>query len=444
MPHTRSGSPTSATVVLMIGALVACAVVMFAGPSRAEQTEDPVAENADGPGVRFGDTERTERARSDASAELIVVMQKNAIGRRAGDVLGRSLAGKGGEIVEGQDDYIKTVRFPDSRGDGATLREKAAEISDLPGVDYAELNGFSPFAFKPNDTFIQKPSGTSNQGNFALVNLFGAWDVSKGDDVAVGFIDSGIYKYHRDTTPSKVLAEKDVVNRDNEANDTTGHGTSVASLAAAATNNSYGMAGAGFRAKIAACRANEAGVQGFSLANEARCLNWLQKVPKVKVISISAGKDGSYSRIVASEIAETQNRYGKAVVVSSGNYRTSGNPTPYTNKMFPAKLPGVIGVGSNSSATKRSDYSVMGPHVDLMAPGSVIAAYGHNRHGVFTGTSYSAPTVAGCVALMYAEGFKLGAIRQRLFDTARDMNSRGYDTATGHGYMDCGRAIGDR
>ncbi len=445
MAYRRLGSSGLAAMVLAIGALVAVAVVVSAGPGRAQQTGTAEVEAFDGSVIRPEDEERAEQVRSDISAELIVVMEQDAIGQRTGDALERSLDDEGGEVVEGLDDYIKTVRFSSLRGDGAKLREKAAEISDMPGVDYAELNGFSTFAYKPDDTFIQNPSGVRNQGNFGLVNLFGAWDVNKGDDVAVGFVDSGIYKYHRDTTPSKVVAEKDVVNHDNEANDTTGHGTSVASLAAAATNNGYGMAGAGFRAKIAACRANEAGVQGFSFANEARCLNWLQKVPQVKVINISVGsaKHGS-SRIVASEIAETQSRYGKAVVASAGNYPSRGNPTLHTTKMFPARLPGVIGVGSNSSATKRSSYSVTGPHVDLMAPGSVIAAYGHNVHGVVSGTSYSAPTVAGCVALMYAEGFKLGAIRQRLLDTAHDMGPRGYDTATGHGYMDCGRAIGGR
>lgn len=156
-------------------------------------------------------------------------------------------------------------------------------------------------------------------------------------------------------------------------------------------------------------------------------------------MNMSFGGVNEYSQAAADEVAQSQQVYGIAMIASAGNEGT------YIENVFSANQPGVIGVGSNDDGNTRSAFSTRGPHVDIMAPGHYVLGARRNADGggyVFVkGTSFSAPTVAGCVALMYDKGLSLSQVRSRLFTHANDMGPAGYDTATGHGYMNCRRSL---
>jgi serine protease len=87
----------------------------------------------------------------------------------------------------------------------------------------------------------------------AREGFYQAWDISQGDGALVGVIDTGIDGTQPDLA-SKIAAAVDqqdpATARGTALTDEVGHGTHVASLACADTNNGIGMAGAGYNCKL--------------------------------------------------------------------------------------------------------------------------------------------------------------------------------------------------
>jgi subtilisin family serine protease len=131
---------------------------------------------------------------------------------------------------------------------------------------------------------------------------------------------------------------------------------------------------------------------------------------------------------------------GVIVVAASGN---SGGAVSY-----PAAYDHAIAVGSVNSSRQKSSFSSYGTQLDLMAPGeSVIGtlcscgAY-HGGYGIGSGTSFSAPHVAGVVALLISAGITdKNTIVSRLKSTATDIGAAGFDTLTGWGIVNAYGAI---
>lgn len=390
-------------------------------------------------------------SQSEIGSEIVVVMEQDpeGVSSRSAPSTSEGITSaveEAGGRLEDDDtaDDIKTARFEELTGDKEAIAEKAEEISRLPGVRFAEPNQFVRMHYAPNDTFFSRPRGTANQGNFSMVGMPKAWNYSKGAGVSVGIADSGLIQGYGELPPAKISAQTDKLNGDAIADDTVGHGTSMASLAAARTDNKFGMAGAGFNAKVAMCKFSakdpKTGLVGGSTKGLLRCMNWLQTRPEVKVINLSIGTlPGNESDAIAFEVKESQERYKKLVVASAGN---GGR---YLSRQIPASLPGVVGVGSNDSRTKRSSFSNRGPFVDLMAPGNnVVSLVGNGEKPILgSGTSYSAPTVSGCAALLFAKGYNVDQVRSRLLRTATNMGVAGRDDSTGYGILNCGKAISD-
>ena len=101
----------------------------------------------------------------------------------------------------------------------------------------------------------------------------------------------------------------------------------------------------------------------------------------------------AYSAELANAIDFAANR-GVILVAAAGNEGKSMT-------VYPAGYPKVIGVGATDNNLKRASFSNYGPLVDLAAPGVwVITTYPMNKYAAGSGTSFSAPMVAGAVALL--------------------------------------------
>jgi subtilisin family serine protease len=185
--------------------------------------------------------------------------------------------------------------------------------------------------------------------------------------------------------------------------DTVGHGTFVASLAA----------GLGGEAQLMIVQANRRG-GGFSDVDEATAIVWAVD-HGAKIINLSLG--GTRTSIVECHAIDYAVAHDVLLVASAGNSAQQGNPVVY-----PAALIGRRGlvVGAARANGARAPFSTTGSYVDVLAPGvnvlgalaggvlpgglfSPVATPGWTgAYGLGSGTSYAAPEVAGAAALVWA------------------------------------------
>ena len=226
-----------------------------------------------------------------------------------------------------------------------------------------------------------------------------AWDVTHGSaSVKVAIVDSGVDTTNPDLA-GKVVGSYNALDGTTDVTDTVGHGTFVAGVAAAATNNTAGVAGAGYDTSILAVKV--ADVNGnATVDNVAAGIVWAAQ-HGAKVINLSLGGPDT-SSLEQGAIAQAQ-QLGAVVVAAAGN---DGS----TTKSYPAADPGVIAVGATTTdGSQRVAFSNYGPWVTVAAPGeSIYSTTPHNGSDFFPagdyssgdGTSFSSPLVAGEVALL--------------------------------------------
>ncbi|MGI8864953.1 MAG: S8 family peptidase [Solirubrobacteraceae bacterium] len=140
-----------------------------------------------------------------------------------------------------------TVRPPA----GVTAIALAAALGRLPGVASATPEHRYVPRLTPNDPALSAfdPSSGAGQWTLERENFPSAWNLSRGDGALVGMIDTGVDATHPDLA-SKIAVAVNQGAGGTASTDESGHGTHVASLACADTNNQLGMAGAGYNCRL--------------------------------------------------------------------------------------------------------------------------------------------------------------------------------------------------
>ncbi|MDP1847503.1 MAG: S8 family serine peptidase [Solirubrobacteraceae bacterium] len=212
-----------------------------------------------------------------------------------------------------------------------------------------------------------------------------------------------------------------------------GHGTEVAS-AAAASFNGFGVVGV----------FPGAPVLSVGLPLKIRCSDATNGIlaaanAGAKVINLSFGSTSDCATMFgAVQIAFAK---GSLVVAASGNEFAQGNPV-----IFPAAYPHVLSVASLDPNLRSSGFSSANAAVDVAAPGVAIpvatpAAYDPDGvpDGVTlaSGTSFAAPLVSGAAAWLATVRGDLsnGQLADVLRRSARDIPPAGYDRDTGFGLV---------
>ena len=135
------------------------------------------------------------------------------------------------------DEHIYTLS-----GDKTVLKRlKKSPIKQY--VEYIEPNYIYQALEVPNDPEYSK------QWNLHNIHVEQAWEETKGSGVTVAVIDTGVSRVP-DLGQTEFVSGYDFVNDRNDASDDNGHGTHVAGTIAQSTNNSYGVAGIAYEAKI--------------------------------------------------------------------------------------------------------------------------------------------------------------------------------------------------
>lgn len=306
---------------------------------------------------------------------------------------------------------------------GENSEEIIEKLENDPNVEYVEPNYIRKVTLTPNDTYyylqwglekIKAPTGW-------------AYETGGSNEVTIAVVDTGVDLNHPDLS-AKVVAGKDIVNNDNNAQDDHGHGTHVAGIAAASTNNSRGVAGVSWEAKIMPIKVLDSDGSGYD--------SWVAQGIReavdrgADVINLSLGGAG-YSATLksATDYAYANN---VLVVAAAGN---SGDSTP----LYPASNPYVMGVGATNENDKRAYFSTYNSSVDISAPGEMIAStywyYGSHVYAYLSGTSMATPHIAGLAALVKSKwpGYSASQIASRIQTFADDLGPYGRDDYYGYG-----------
>jgi hypothetical protein len=313
-----------------------------------------------------------------------------------------------------------TVYFPEEFGPVALIEA----YETCPQVVLAEFVSRNKMFYVPNDPRYR------NQWYLRQIDLPGAWDVTHGSsEVVIGIIDSGLdmdadghmgfhedfqrniwINYGEDIDGDSLITLDDWNGEDDDENGypddfhgwnfsfdgnwpddnwgaDDGHGTLVAGVASADTDNETGISGAGFNCKLMITAHFDPhdpdggiiyGYRGveYCAANDADIINlsW-----------------GSYSETNATERAAINYalQRGTLVFAAAGNENREDD---VNNRIrpYPSAYDGVIGVAASDQDDRRAEFSDYGDHVDLVAPGvGMLSTFPRNDYYTADGTSFS-------------------------------------------------------
>ncbi len=340
-----------------------------------------------------------------------------------------------------------------SLGIGIGLGKNGIALAKKKGADIKGQWGIQAVGYLPK-------SNSNSAWNFV--------DASK-PNVVVAVIDSGLDMSHPDGPQFIWTNEGEIpdngkdddkngyiddvygwnfLDNNNDLTDYKGHGTFVAGIIAARSNNGIGIAGINPGAVIMPLKVadNEGHANSLDIA---RAIYYAVN-NGARVINISLGGRG-FSRLEQAAINYAYSN-GVFVVVASGN---TGD---YIGDIGPASAYRALAVGAVDYDRKRSTISSFGPNNGIMAPGEDIysirsidsfhkRAYAKDslQRWYFrqSGTSFAAPMVAATASLMLAKNSTLTNLQLKdiLLATATDMDERGWDGMTGSGMLDAAAAL---
>ncbi|MBN1889483.1 MAG: S8 family serine peptidase [Thermoflexales bacterium] len=312
--------------------------------------------------------------------------------------------------------------------------------------------------------FLPNDPGWPQQWAPARIEAPAAWSIVTGSaEVVIAVLDSGIDLDHEDlagqmwTNPGEIPAN----GLDDEGNskaddvhgwhffhryydgsytpaedaklvDDYGHGTHVAGIAAAATDNGLGVAGIAGGARVMVVKVLDQFGNGWYSDIIAGIVYAADNGARVVNLSLGGSEDSQALR-AAVDYARSR---GVLVMAASGN--TGGAV------LYPAAYEPVLAVAATDATDERASFSNQGPQVDLAAPGTdIYSTWYLGNYFTKSGTSMATPHVAGTAALVWSRrpDLAVSQVISQLLETADDAGTAGVDAATGHGRVNAYRAV---
>ncbi|NOT34094.1 MAG: S8 family peptidase [Candidatus Eisenbacteria bacterium] len=291
------------------------------------------------------------------------------------------------------------------------------------------------------DDGFGSPETYYGQAQTLPIGLSEAHQVTRGANVRVAILDTGAELNHP-VLMSRIAGGWDFIDGDSDPSDTgdgldndldgdtdeaRGHGTHVAGIVSLVAPD----------AQLLVVRVLDADGRG-DMMKVAQGIVWA-KYRGARVINMSLGSL-SNSKMVQWAL-NYANQEGKVVsVASAGNW---GAPTPIE---YPAQSTQVLAVAALDHCDQRAVFSSYGGFVDYSAPGvAVRSAFPGGGYALWSGTSMSAPFVAGAAALLISvhPGWNGAQVDERLAANARSIEAKnpGLHDLLGHGALDLGAAL---
>jgi subtilisin family serine protease len=268
-------------------------------------------------------------------------------------------------------------------------------------IDKLKLEGYYDYVEKvPIRKIISTPNDTDFGSQWSLTKIKAnqAWDVNPGGSpVVVAVIDNAIQTNHPDLA-ANMVAGKDMSSAadtdPNPPNANFSHGTHVAGIVSAVTNNSLGIASAGNnKVKIMPIKATPDNASFNSIYYGFEGIIWAVD-NGAKIVSLSWGGPGYSS--AEQEVIDYAYNNGVVVVAAAGNDNND-------ELSYPAAYSHVISVASLDISDARSSFSTYGNTVDISAPGrGILSTTPFGSYASFSGTSMATPLVSSCLAYIWS------------------------------------------
>ena len=187
--------------------------------------------------------------------------------------------------------------------------------------------------------------------------------------------------------------------KSNDINDQNGHGTLVAGVIGATTNNGIGIAGVSWNVSMMACRFMDASGQG-QLSDAVSCYDYCL-TQRAHIIHNSWGS-AEFSQALSVAFQAISNR-DVLVVTSAGNDGADTDTVYHYPSGFSAMYKTVLSVGAIDQSLALASLSNYGAKtVQLSAPGISIEGLAlGGQYVVESGTSFAAPAVTAVAVMLY-------------------------------------------
>jgi subtilisin family serine protease len=366
-------------------------------------------------------------------------------------------------------------------------------------IDEKDISSINPedYEIYPNYIFTIESNGKigddtndpelDKQWYLKAVNAQKAWQISKGEQIIIGLIDTGFDWEHPDLVGQYWINQKEDINNNgrfdawsSEEKDSLGvfgdlngidddgngfqddvigydfvdqsvanfgdwslpdaipfdearHGTSVGGVMVAAQNNNEGISGLSPSAKVMTLRAFDGGGNAES-DDIARSIIY-GVLNGADVLNFSWGE--RYDSQILLDAIRFAHSVGVVMVGSSGNNN-------WTREHYPSDYPEVISVGGSDEDGLKYGKGNYGSFVDISAPGqNILTTQAHGEYISQGGTSLASPLVSAACALILAQNKNLSPeqIRLILQKNAFDAGDFGFDTEFGAGILDVAKSV---
>ncbi|HQS59388.1 MAG TPA: S8 family serine peptidase [Gallionellaceae bacterium] len=314
------------------------------------------------------------------------------------------------------------------------------QLQTHPEISSASVNALGETASTPNDTEY------SNQHGLQLVRAQDVWDANAtGSGKIIAVLDTGIDRTHPDfgTIGDCQLADNDCGSSNTDFDTANSHGTGVAGVIAAKTNNGLGVAGVAPASKIKSIPVGTDLVLTLAEVTQTFLDAAAYGIASVINASFSGGPWGpvnvtAYCGAINSAVINGVTPVAIAVVAAGNNnsngyyYPARCNDSSRPEHATLTRKELLISVANSLSTTtidplcspattidSRCGNSNYGTWIDMAAPGMsirTIAAGG--GYASPTGTSFSAPMVSGAAAILLSCGVPLNEIESTLRTSA--------------------------
>lgn len=329
------------------------------------------------------------------------------------------------------------------------IEDFVANLKSTGDYELVKYNVIGEIGVSPNDT------GASNQWHLGAINMFSTWNITTGSPtIKVAVIDNGFDCTHvdigygndnyRNINPTLGYDYYQMSSTSMTIKD---HGTQVAGIISAKTNNGTGIAGVagGFGASgvtiLPFCITDGTdNYVNFGYLDDAICSAVNNGA---KVINMSIGSNDTNLSHHTDIVDAIDYAYSHGVTLVSITHNSYDSFV-----WFPACYSKVIAVGAMNQNYQKCDFSNYGNGIDLVAPGEdIYSTKKNNGYDYGDGTSFAAPQVAGVAALMLSVNPTLtpSQITSTLQNTCTKLSSysynNGWNSSVGYGLLNAYDAV---